>query len=434
MSDQPEPLLTRRNWSWGVILLLLGLLFWFLPPISTEQDALYRSFSPLVVIKSRIQKYYIEEVDDWRLVEGAARGMMQQLDPYSMYLGPKDYPVFQEHMSGGYVGIGVQFDPRANRLVVASPLENSPSYAAGVQAGDVIVEIAGTAVDPSKGLRESDRLRGVEGSTAHFKVQRPPHGDLIEFSVLRQRIQTRSVRGFKRRDDASWDFMIDPQQGIGYVRVSEFWENMLGELDQALAELRQKNVQALIMDLRFNPGGDLRVARDVVDRFISEGVVVTTRNRREVESVMYATSANTIPDWPMLILVNGGSASASEIVAGALQDHQRAAVIGERTVGKGSVQTLLDLDGGRSALKLTTAYYYLPSGRLIHRRPEADEDDSWGILPDHVVPLTDTEQASMIDSWFQSNVIESTEGGRAQQSIIIDPQLAKALQLLRGKS
>ncbi len=135
----------------------------------------------------------------------------------------------------------------------------------------------------------------------------------------------------------------------------------------------------------------------------------------------------------MLILVNGGSASASEIVSGALQDHQRAGVVGERTVGKGSVQTLLDLDDGRSALKLTTAYYYLPSGRLIHRRPAADEDDTWGILPDHVVPLADAEQASMIDSWFQSNVIVSAEAGRSQQSIMIDPQLAKALELLHGK-
>lgn len=432
MSNQPEPLLTRRNWSWGVILILLGLLFWFLPPISAEQDALYRSFSPLVVIKSRIQKYYIEEVDDLRLVEGAARGMMQQLDPYSMYLGPSEYPVFQEHMSGGYVGIGVQFDPRANRLVVASPLENSPAYAAGVQAGDVIVEIAGTAVDPSKGLRESDRLRGLEGSTAHFKIQRPPNGEVLEFAVRRQRIRTRSVRGFRRRDDASWDFMIDPGQRIGYVRISEFWENMVGELDQALAELGQQNARALIMDLRFNPGGDLGVARDVVDRFISEGVVVKTRNRREVESILYATSANTIPDWPMLVLVNGGSASASEIVAGALQEHQRAAVVGERTVGKGSVQTLHELDGGRSALKLTTAYYYLPSGRLIHRRSAAG-DDAWGILPDHAVALTDAEQAAMIDSWFQSNVIESGEAGRTQQPIVIDRQLEKALEVLRGK-
>ena len=174
-----------------------------------------------------------------------------------------------------------------------------------------------------------------------------------------------------------------------------------------------------VIPLLLGAGGDERSRRQ--------------RNRREVESILYATSANTIPDWPMLVLVNGGSASASEIVAGALQDHQRAAVVGERTVGKGSVQTLHELDGGRSALKLTTAYYYLPSGRLIHRRPAAGDDDSWGILPDHAVALTDQERASMIDSWFQSNVIQSGGSGQTQQPIEMDRQLEKALELLRGQ-
>ncbi len=413
---------------------LLGAVFVFLPPIATEQDALYRTFTPLVAIKAHIQKRYVEEINNEALVNGAIRGMVQALDPYSSYLSPREYPVFVEQMAGGYVGIGVQFDARSNRLLVTSPLENSPAYAAGVRAGDEIIEISGSPVKSANILKDSERLRGVEGSVAHFKVRRPPGGETIEFAVRRERIRTRSVSGFQRRADTAWDFMIDPEHRIGYVRISEFWDNTIEDLDAAAAELSSRDVRGLIVDVRFNPGGELSVAGEVVDRFISEGVIVKTRNRREIEDTLFASPENTWPPWPVVVLVNRASASAAEILAGALQDHARATIVGERTVGKGSVQTLIPLDDQQSALRLTTAYYYLPSDRLIHRRRDDRGDSEWGIRPDQVVELSEEEIEAVWKSWLDSGIIQNGPGGGTQRSILIDRQLQRALEVLRDPS
>ncbi len=428
MLNNEEQLFSWRNWGWAVAVALMGLLFWFLPPIAAEQDAVYRSFTPLLTIKSHIQKRYVEPLDDAVLIEGAIRGMIRELDPFSDYLSPRDYPVFMERMHGGYVGIGVRFDPSADELTVASPLEDSPAFRSGVRKGDIIVEISGSPVDRAKGLAEAERLRGVEGSVAHFAVRRPPDGKRIPFAVRREHIRTRSVRGFRRRDDRHWDFMIDPGRGIGYLRISDFWDNTLTDFNEAIADLQTQKVQALILDVRSNPGGDMSVACGLVDRFIDEGAILMTKNRLEVESVVEATAADTLPAWPLVVLVNGGSASGAEILAGALQDHERATIVGERTFGKGSVQTIIELGDGHSALRLTTAYYYLPKGRLIHRRP-GDTTGKWGIDPDVVVSLSDTETAAVMQSWSQSTVIENA-GSDAQQPILIDAQLAKALEWL----
>ncbi len=414
--------------------ILLGIFFVFLPPITTEQDTLYRTFTPLVVIKAHIQKRYVEEIGDEELVDGAIRGMVRALDPYSAYLSPREYPVFVEQMAGGYVGIGVQFDARSNRLLVTSPLENSPAYSAGVRAGDEIIEISGSPVKPENILKDSERLRGVEGSVAHFKVRRPPGGETIEFAVRREQIRTRSVSGFRRRADTTWDFMIDPEHRIGYMRISAFWDNTLEDLDAAAAELSSQDVRGLIVDVRFNPGGELRVAGEVVDRFLSEGVIVKTRNRREVEDILFASPENTWPPWPVVVLVNRASASAAEILAGALQDHKRATIVGERTVGKGSVQTLIPLEDQQSALRLTTAYYYLPSDRLIHRRRDGGGDSEWGIPPDEVVELSEEEIEAVWKSWMESGIIQNGASGGIQQSILIDRQLQRALEILRDSS
>ncbi len=360
--------------------------------------------------------------------------MLRALDPYSAYLSPTEYPLFVERMAGGYVGIGVQFDARSERLLVTSPLQNSPAYAEGVRAGDEIIEISGLPVKPANILKDSERLRGIEGSVAHFKVRRAPGGEIVEFAVRRERIRTRSVSGIRRRADATWDFMIDPENHIGYVRISEFWDNTIEDLDAAATELSSRGVRGLIVDVRFNPGGDLRVAGEVVDRFIAEGVIVKTRNRREVEDTLFASPENTWPHWPVVVLVNGASASAAEILAGALQDHARATIVGERTVGKGSVQTLIPLDDQQSALRLTTAYYYLPSDRLIHRRRNDDGDSEWGIRPDHVIELTEEEIEAFWKSWRDSGIIQDGTEGGTQQSILIDRQLQGALEILRNPS
>lgn len=430
VSVSDEQLFSRKQWAWVLTLVILGLLFWFLPPIAAEQDAVYRSFTPLVSIKAHIHNQYVEPVDDAVLAEGAIRGMLRQLDPHSVYMSPREYDLFLEHMRGDYVGIGVQFDLRKEHLVVVTPLENSPAHKAGLRSGDVIVEISGIPVDPAKGHQESERLRGLEGSTANFKVQRPPQGEIISFAVRRERVRVRNVYGFRRNPDAAWDFMLEPQHGIGYIRIADFWDNTLQDFDAAVAQLRGSGVRGLVLDVRFNPGGDMAVACGVANRFISNGVILTTRNRRQVEDVIEARPMDTLPDWPVVVLTNALSASGAEILAGALQEHHRATVVGERTFGKGSVQTLVPLDDQRSALRLTTAYYYLPSGRLIHRRPGADETENWGIAPDRTVKISEQEMQDILESWGRSTVIEN---GQEQQAIIFDRQLQEALAVIKGE-
>lgn len=431
-NEQPTP---RRNVAWIIVVIVLGLLFAVLPPIAAEQDDVYHTFTPLLAIKSHIQRNYVEQVDDQRLIDGAIRGMIDRLDPFSVYMSPADYAVFKERASGGYVGIGVfiRYESETRDFLVVGPTENSPAYRAGVRTGDIIVEIAGVKVETLNPIEARNRLLGVEGSTAHFKVRRPPNHDVVSFAVQRSNIPTRSVRGCKRSADESWDYLIDETYKIGYIQISEFWRSTVTEFDAAVSRLREQDVRALVLDLRFDPGGDMDAAIGMVDRFISHGAILSTRNRREVVSSWQATKEGTLPDWPVVVLVNGVSASGAEILAGALQDHKRATVVGQRSFGKGSVQAVIELEDNKSALRLTTAYYYLPSDRCIHRREDNKDTDEWGIIPDIVVEIDHQEDLAILDSWYESSVIRGSEDERAQASILIDKQLQRSLEVLREK-
>ncbi len=435
MENQHEQLFTKQNLVWVIVASMLAIVFWYLPPIAARQDALYRVFTPLLTVKSQIQKRYVEDVDDTTLIDGALHGMVNSLDPHSQYLDPAEYAVFKEHMKGDYEGIGVSVDLQGDRIIVVSPIENSPAFEAGVRAGDEIVEVGGKPVTQFRSDEVSKMLRGVEGSMAHFKVRRPPNGQIIAFSVPRRKIQTRVVFGFRRKSDATWDFMIDPDDKIGYLRIGEFWDNTVPEFDQAIAQLQQEGVRGLILDLRFNPGGDIQATKDLVDRFLSGGVIVTTRTRRQVVETISATPQHDLPDWPVAVLINNYSASGAEITAGSLQEHQRATIVGERSFGKASVQEFIELpdeNGIRDqALKLTIAYYYLPSGRCIHRRPDSRESDDWGIQPDVVVDTTVMEKIEIQSGWQRASVIQNDHA--EQTSIPLDKQLTRALEVLREK-
>lgn len=432
MSDDSEPLFSRRNTVWVVVLVMLCVLFWFLPPLAARQDEIYRSFSPLLTVKNLVQKRYVEPVSDDELAEGAVRGMIAELDPYSSYLSKTEYPLFLEQASGGYVGIGIQIEQHNGQIVVLTPLEGSPALEAGVRSGDIIVEVSNIPVDARNLSASAERLRGVEGSTAHFKVRRGPNAELISFAVPRRKIKTHSVRGFQRNADGTWNYMIDPDMGIGYIRISEFWDNTPAEFQEAIDQLQRKGLNALIIDVRFNPGGDMDVAISLVDRFVNSGVILMTKNRRQVESSWEATTETTLPDFPVVVLVNGASASGAEILAGALQDHGRAEVVGERSFGKGSVQSLIPLPDEQSALRLTTAYYYLPSGRCIHRRPSNQNTDEWGIIPDHVVEITDQDMSEIFESWLKAAVVPNGDE-TVPAPIMTDRQLQTALDVLRAK-
>ena len=335
-----------------------------------------------------VQRNYVNEVDMADLFENAMDGMLGGLDQYSAYISAADFQQFQEGLDQefGGVGIVVEQDPESEQLTVLSPLVGTPAYEAGMCAGDTILSINGIS---TKGmdLRESVRLmRGKPGSSVRLAVQHSGQDEIIEMDIKRAIIEIESVMGDTRRPDGSWNFVLEENPRIGYIRLTTFGERTADELETALSSI-ESQADALILDLRGNAGGLLDSAVSVCDMFIKEGRIVSTRGRDGVLVRKFDASARVAfdPQIPVVVLTNRYSASASEIVAGCLQDHGRAKIVGQRTWGKGTVQNIIEVEGGESAVKLTTAAYWRPSERNIHRKEDEWADDSngeWGVRPD----------------------------------------------------
>src|SRR5437867_2767779 len=333
--------------------------------------SLYSNLDLFVETLHKIEDNYVDPVEPSRMVDGALKGMLRDLDPYSQYLDQKSYSNLQAMTEGRFSGIGVVVSVRDNYPTVISPIEGSPAWEAGMHSGDVIVRIDG---QPSAGVTVEDaaaRLRGPEGTKVKVAVQSEGEEER-EYVLTRREIMTKSV---------PYSFALDGR--IAYLRLANFSEKSGAQVRAAVERLRAAGAKSLILDLRSNPGGLLDQAVDVAEQFLPRGtLVVYTRGRARAQSNRYyASEPETETDWPMVVLVDHGSASASEIVAGALQDRDRALVIGRTTFGKGSVQSVFPLRGRSAALKLTTALYYTPSGRSIHRvradsLEQADDDDS----------------------------------------------------------
>ncbi len=346
-----------------------------------------------------VSDYYVDEVTPRDLFQNAMQGMVSELDPYSSYISPEDFRAFQEDLDQefGGVGIVVELNPETNRLTVLSPLTGTPAYRAGMRAGDVILEINGESTEGMT-LRDSVAImRGEPGTNVHLSVLHAGDTEPVEFTVTRDTIPIESVLGDRRLADGRWDFRLEQDPRILYIRLTTFGENSLDEIKATMAAEQQSDspFKAIILDLRGNAGGLLSTAVDLCDMLISGGEIVSTRGRNGEMGRQYMADAETIIDTnlPMVVLVNTYSASASEIVAACLKDHQRAVIVGTRTWGKGTVQNIIPLENGESALKLTTATYWRPSGRNIHRRKDAGDDDDWGVQPDPQfhVPLTNEE-------------------------------------------
>ena len=312
-------------------------------------------------VMERVKRDYVEPLDDATLLESAIRGMVADLDAHSQYLDAREYQDIRVSTAGSYTGVGVELSTRDDRLLVVAPIDDSPAQRAGILAGDEIIEIDGATVE-ADGLRETiRRLRGRTGTRVSLTVMRQP-GDEVRFYDLRRE----SIRVASGRHE-----LLDPD--LGYVRVSQFTDSTASEIASAidtmvdeLAAARRGTLAGVILDLRNNPGGILDAAVDVSDLFLDDGVIVSADGRTpESRFVREAHRGDLLDGAPMVVLVNNGSASAAEIVAGALQDHHRALVIGTRTFGKGLVQTVMPLSRGR-AIKLTTSRYYTPSGDSIH--------------------------------------------------------------------
>lgn len=354
------------------------------------------------------------QLPDALLTSEFAEGALGELDEFTSVIWPADYREFRKHTQGNFIGVGISIRQKynsqteCNDVVVVSPIEDSPAYAAGVQADDVITHVDGKSlcemnISLSKAV---EMITGPERTHVTLTLYRPGEDRSIEMKLERRKVIIQSVKGDVRdkADEQKWNFMLDPDLGIGYVRVTNFQENTVDELRTIITGLKEKhNLRGLILDLRFNPGGLLQSAVEAAELFLGkEQRIVSTQGLRSRPWEIDSRGDGPFLDLPLIVLVNEYSASASEIVSGAIRDHHRGVVIGERTFGKFSVQNLIQLVRSDAHLKLTTAHYYLPSGRSLHKVDGATE---WGVEPDVSVGLVPKEIRKVLDIRRDTDVI-----------------------------
>lgn len=400
-------------------------------PTVGPEDEEYRLMKLFVDSMDQIEKNYVTKIDRRILFEAALNGMMEKLDPYSNYIGPEDISRFNAQVEQEFGGIGIQLarEDESNRLMVMTPLPGTPAYRAGVLAGDHIVEIEGKATTGLKQLEAVNLLKGAPGSSVTITVVHEGNPEPQKIALVREIIHVATVLGNFLLPDGHWNFMLDPDKKIALIRISTFSRNTTNELKDALEIVRKQDLKGLILDLRYNPGGLLSAAVEISDLFIESGKIVSTKGRNTEERTWEAHKAGTYSGFPMAILVNRFSASASEIVSACLQDHQRAVVVGERTWGKGSVQNVIELEEGKSALKLTTASYHRPSGKNIHRFPDSKETDEWGVMPNEGYKIDfDIAQMQGYRAFRDTRDRFSKDGPPA--SDFVDTQLQKALEYI----
>ena len=375
----------------------------------------------------QIRTAYIEPIDDQQLLENAIRGMLAGIDPHSTYLADDDYEQLQESTTGEFGGLGVEVSIEDGLIKIIAPLDGSPAARAGIQAGDLIIKLDDT---PTRNVTlddTSELLRGEPGTSIRLTIVREGVDQPFEVTVTREIIQARSLRSRE----------LDP--GYTYLRISQFAANTGQEVVAELEKLYQAETppKGLILDLRNNPGGVLRAAVDVVDAFLSEGLIVYTQGRVANADMRFeATSPDPSQGLPLVVLINGGSASASEIVAGALQDHHRAIVMGTQSFGKGSVQTVLPVTADR-AIKLTTSLYYTPSGHSIQARgitPDVNVDRGQVTrIPDSITAYREANLDGHLNAPEEEQPVAARNTPTEPPEILVnDYQLQEALNVLKG--
>lgn len=382
-----------------------------------------------------IERYYVDPVESAALVEAAMTGMTSELDQHSEFIPADLYSAFNDMLHQEFAGVGILVEqPEADQPVrVITPLVGSPALTAGVMPGDEILKVAGQDVSRLPIREVSNRLRGPAGSEVVITVRREVEGvsQEREIRLRRETISLESVVGAYRGEDNQWQFRLREHPQVAYIRITSFGDKTAGELRQVLTDL-DNDFEALILDVRANAGGLLLSAVEVCDDFLEGGRIVTIKKRGgEVENEFDATPGTLVdPQIPMTVLIDGNSASASEIVAACLQDHGRATIVGSRSFGKGTVQNLLPLEFGRSALKLTTARYYRPNGRNIHRIDNAPEEEEWGVVPDQGFDVRISEEGyrKLVQHWQQVSYPISSNKDVEEETL--DPQLQAAIELL----
>jgi carboxyl-terminal processing protease len=403
--------------------LILGARMYLSSAHAAEQkDAAYSNLDLFSQVLEKVRTEYVDgtNMTYHALTYSAIKGMVNSLDPHSEFLDPEDYQELQDDTEGQFGGLGLVVQAKDGYVTVISPMDNSPGLRAGILPGDRILKVDGQSVEKMDLDEAVKMMRGDPGTKVTVTIQRPTTKMVKDYTLKRAIIVMDMVKDINGKKD----FLVDANK-IGYVRISEFGDNTGDELEAALKKMKGHGMQGLIIDLRDNPGGLLDQAVEVCQKFLPRGqLVVSTEGRDPHEnSFLYAEGhGDELKGEPIIILVNLGSASAAEIVTGCLQDLHRAVILGEKTFGKGSVQSIFPFDDG-SALKLTTAKYYTPSHRVIHQH---------GITPDIYVPMTDEEKAAMILKNAPGGLESLNASDRARAEETQDIQMDRAEDLLKG--
>jgi len=402
--------------------LLIGARVYVSSASAAQKESAYPSLELFSFVMEKVRRDYVDgqKFTYQDLVYGALKGMLNTLDPHSEFMEPEKYKELQSDTQGAFGGLGIVVSMKDNYLTVVAPMEDTPGFKAGILTGDRILRIDGKSTEKLSMQDAVKSLRGEPGTAVKLSVFRPSSGETKEYSLSRSVINVDMVKDINGKRE----YPLDASK-IGYVRLVQFGEKTSDDLDVALKKLKKQGMQGLILDLRWNPGGLLEQAVEVCEKFLPKGeLVVTTEGRNAAQNSTRRAMGHgdVLGGMPIVILINQGSASASEIVAGCLQDLKRSIVVGEKSFGKGSVQSIIPLQDG-AALRLTTAKYYTPSHKVIHEQ---------GIIPDRMVPLTDEEERQII--------LQRTPGGLeslepAEREVVAkarDAQLDRAMDLLKG--
>jgi carboxyl-terminal processing protease len=441
MSEQPEHKNANLTWLLAALIGTLSALVVNANFLPLSDDPVLRTAVTFGEMRDLIKRKYIRDVADDSLYYGSLRGVASELDPYSAFVTPDEVEDLERIMKGDFPGLGIYVTLEGGIPTVVTPIEGTPAFKSGILAGDKILSIDGETVEGLSLIEVTRKLRGPAGSEVKLEILHTGETVATEIMVTRDKIKIDSVKGAR---------MLEPGTGIGYIRITQFHPGTKEEFEAAVKELKGQGMNKLVLDLRFNPGGIMTSAVEVADEFLDKGVIVSTVGRTDKEETTEACKGGLLLEEPLVVLVNRGSASASEILAGALQDHRRAVIIGARTYGKGSVQSTYRVDRGESRLKLTTAYYYTPEGHCphtgarcrhpgkycFHRSVEA-ELKLGGLRPNVKVEMP-TEQELALRRLMHDREIErqkhdeKTTAAYDRMILSIDVQLQRAVQYLRN--
>jgi len=391
---------------------------------AAEKSNIYQNIETFVQVLEKVHAEYVDsdKVGYKDLIYGALKGMLNTLDPHSEFMEPQKYDELKKDTRGAFGGVGIIIGPRDNFLTVIAPIEDTPAFNAGILSGDRVIKINGNSTEKLTLEDAVKQLRGEPGTTVTITIMRPSSGLIKDIKLTRAVIKVDTVKDINGKRE----FPLNEDK-IGYVRLTQFGEQTSSDLESALRKLESQGMRALILDLRGNPGGLLDQAVEVCGKFVPKGqLIVSTEGRDPSKRIEYRLrSGGKHTGYPMVVLVNNGSASASEIVAGCLQDLKRAIIVGDQTFGKGSVQSIFPLTDG-SALRLTTAKYYTPSHKVIHEK---------GITPDIEVRMTPEEEEALYlkRSPGGNESVEMLDPKRKEfVKSVRDTQLERAIDLLKG--